>query len=276
MSTAEAAVEGAVEGAVDQSRSYGAALHTVYDHLFPPGPAADALAEDLLALTGAPHPVVVELGVGTGRVALPLARRGARVTGVDSSPELLAVARAAADREGTALRLVRADLRSWVPDVRADLVVCVCATLSMLLTAAEQRRALAVAAAALAPGGRVVVETHRPDPVRRLHAGRAVVELDLPSHGLPGGVRTTSRLPHPDATWTVEHRWHEDGRAQHAVEHARLLDRAELLALAAEAGLAPVPTPGRLADPGSPTYTVVLAAADPRPTTAGPSTPEEA
>ena len=45
---------------------------------------------------------VVELAVGTGRIAVPIARAGIAVIGVDQSAEMLAVARAYAEREGVA------------------------------------------------------------------------------------------------------------------------------------------------------------------------------
>lgn len=245
----------------DQTRSYGAQFHTVYDDLFPPAEAERA-AEFLVVLAGRAWPRVVELGVGSGRVALPLARRGARVTGVDTSEDLLAVA---AGRDGGArLRLVRDDIRTWRPDgPPADLVACVCATIAQLPGPDDRRAALATAAAAVRPGGRVVVETHSPDRVRRIHRDATRVETELPASGTTGTVRLVSRLEDPAGPWCLEHRWHDrDGTAHHAVEYACLVEPSELDVMAGAAGLRPAGRyadwDGAPADPLSPTYIAVF------------------
>jgi trans-aconitate 2-methyltransferase len=77
---------------------------------------------DLLARVGAQDPaVVVDLGCGEGRGTAVLADRwpGARVIGVDSSPEMLAAAAATAER----VEFVEGDVRDWVPDEPVDVVV---------------------------------------------------------------------------------------------------------------------------------------------------------
>src|SRR4029450_7333491 len=61
----------------------------------------DFYVEQALA-SGGP---MVELAVGTGRIAIPVARAGIRVIGVDSSPAMLAVARAAAEEAGVVEQL---------------------------------------------------------------------------------------------------------------------------------------------------------------------------
>ena len=69
---------------------------------------------------------VVELAVGTGRIAIPVARAGVHVIGVDSSPAMLAVAREAADDAGVSeqLDLRLGDLREPPVSERVPLVVC--------------------------------------------------------------------------------------------------------------------------------------------------------
>jgi SAM-dependent methyltransferase len=228
-----------VLAAEDQSRRYGREFGEIYDLVFPPAPEAGQAAALLHRLAGGGAPEVVELGVGSGRVAVPLARLGARVVGVDTSPELLARARSRAGAEGLDVRLVEADLRTWRSPRPVDLVYCVCGTLSMLATPEEQAAALAGAAASTRPGGAVVVETHSPERVRRLHArqDRVSVHADVPD--LPGGLTTLSVLAPGSLRWRVEHTWSLDGRPRTAQEFSTLTDADRLDAMAATAGLQP-------------------------------------
>src|SRR3972149_4614948 len=57
---------------------------------------------------------VVDLGCGRGRHAIPLSRRGYRVTGVDLSDKMLGLARERALREGASIEWVREDMRKFV------------------------------------------------------------------------------------------------------------------------------------------------------------------
>ena len=69
-------------------RSYGRGMADVYDRWYGGISDVDATVERLAMLAeGGP---VLELGVGTGRLALPLAARGVEVYGVDTSPEMVA------------------------------------------------------------------------------------------------------------------------------------------------------------------------------------------
>ena len=108
---------------------------------------------------------VVELGVGTGRVAVPLARRGIRVIGVDDSPEMLGVCRARARAAGV-LELVDlrlGDLRTPPVDERVPLVMCPFRSYLHLTTDDDRRRALSAANELLTPGGRLVFDVFAPD-----------------------------------------------------------------------------------------------------------------
>ena len=61
-----------------------------------------------------PGASVVDLGCGRGRHAIPLSRRGYRVTGVDLSEKMLGLARERAQREGASVVWVREDMRKFV------------------------------------------------------------------------------------------------------------------------------------------------------------------
>jgi SAM-dependent methyltransferase len=67
--------------------SYGDAMADVYDEWYAELPQLDAAVECLFTL--AEGGTVLELGVGTGRLALPLAARGVRVVGVDASAAMI-------------------------------------------------------------------------------------------------------------------------------------------------------------------------------------------
>lgn len=83
---------------------------------------------------------VLDVGTGTGRAALALARQGARVTGADASSEMLAVARARAAAEGLQVGFHRVDAHALAfPDRGFDYAV----SLRLLMHAPDWRRCLA-------------------------------------------------------------------------------------------------------------------------------------
>ncbi len=105
---------------------------------------------------------VLELGCGTGRVALHLARKGFRVVGLELDPAMLARARDKARAAGLAPALVRGDMTRFAFR-RAFRTVCIAfASLHDLPALADWERALRCAHAALAPGGRLVFDDHAP------------------------------------------------------------------------------------------------------------------
>ena len=99
----------------------------------------------------------LDLACGAGRNAVWLARRGWRVTGVDFSDVALQAARGLAASAGVDVEWVEADAVTWPAQSRAyDLV----AVMYLQLPAAERRAALARAAAAVRPGGTLLVVGH--------------------------------------------------------------------------------------------------------------------
>jgi SAM-dependent methyltransferase len=107
---------------------------------------------------------VVELAVGTGRIAIPVARAGVRVIGVDSSPAMLAVAREAAEEAGVVeqLDLRLGDLREPPVSERVPLVICPFRSLLHMETEAEKLRALRAAHTLLEPDGRFIFDVFAP------------------------------------------------------------------------------------------------------------------
>jgi ubiquinone/menaquinone biosynthesis C-methylase UbiE len=98
---------------------------------------------------------LVELAVGSGRVAIPVARETARpVIGIDSSPAMLALARERAATAGVTLDLREADIRQLELDEPAGLVYCPFRSLLHLPTWRDKSQVFQRVAAALRPGGR--------------------------------------------------------------------------------------------------------------------------
>ena len=98
---------------------------------------------------------IVELAVGSGRVAIPVAQAiGRTVIGIDTSPTMLARAQAQAAAAGVTLDLRRADIRDFALDEPAGLIYCPFRSLLHLPTWADRRRTFDRVAAALQPGGR--------------------------------------------------------------------------------------------------------------------------
>jgi SAM-dependent methyltransferase len=99
--------------------------------------------------------LLVELAVGTGRVAIPVARAtGRRVVGIDSSPAMLAQARKRAVEAGVELDLREGDVRELEIEDSAALIYCPARSLLHLPTWADRRRCFERVAASLQPDGR--------------------------------------------------------------------------------------------------------------------------
>ena len=117
---------------------------------------------------------VVELGVGTGRIAIPTAAAGIDVIGIDSSRGMLDVCAEQARRAGVASRLdLRlGDLRDPPVGERVPLVTCPFRAYLHLRDDHERLHALRSACALLRPGGRLVFDVFAPaaDDVEETHA----------------------------------------------------------------------------------------------------------
>ena len=98
---------------------------------------------------------VIELAVGTGRVAIPVAEAiGRPVIGIDGSPAMLEQARERAQAAGVDLDLREADMRDFELEAPAALVYCPFRSLLHLPTWQDKRRVFERVASSLGPGGR--------------------------------------------------------------------------------------------------------------------------
>jgi SAM-dependent methyltransferase len=106
---------------------------------------------------------VVELGVGTGRIAVPIAADGISVIGVDSSRGMLDVCARRAALAGVELDLRVGDLRKPPVNERVPLVICPFRSLLHMQTDEDRLSVLAAAYDLLVPGGRFVFDVFAPD-----------------------------------------------------------------------------------------------------------------
>jgi SAM-dependent methyltransferase len=113
----------------------------------------------------ASHGPIVELGVGTGRIAIPIASEGIRVIGVDSSAGMLEVCREQADLAGVgdAIDLRLGDFRRPPVSERVPLVICPFRAYLHVHDDAGRLEALRTARGLLVPGGRLVFDVFTPD-----------------------------------------------------------------------------------------------------------------
>lgn len=103
---------------------------------------------------------ILDIGCGTGRHSLELARRGYRITGVDLSPSMLAQARRAAERESLSIRFVQANACSLSFHAQFDVALSLCeGAFSLMVSNEDDQRILAGVRRALRPGGKLILET---------------------------------------------------------------------------------------------------------------------
>jgi SAM-dependent methyltransferase len=210
---------------------FGERVAAVYDEvsasMFDPavvGPAVELLAE--LAGDGA----ALELAIGTGRIALPLAARGTRVAGIDNSEAMLARLREKPGAEQ--VEAVAGDMASTRVDGEFSLVYLVFNTIFNLTTQDGQVACFENAAAHLTSGGRFVIEARVPE-IQRLPPGQTV----LPWRADPSGMSfyvydvVTQRLS------GQHYYFEEDGRVRPSPTEMRYAWPSELDLMARLAGL---------------------------------------
>ncbi len=222
------------------------AFARLYDLDLQDDPGDLDLYRALVARAGGP---VLELGVGSGRLAVPLAAGGVTVVGVDRDPAMLARARARAEDAGLPpdrLLLVEGDLRTAEVPLSGTFGLAFIALNSLMLLAsrAAQAAAVRVLAERLAPGGLAVVDVWLPDADDLVRFdGRLVLEYVRET---PGGtiVTKTAAARHVAATGTVDlTAIYDESRDGVALgrwirrDRLRLVSTDDLAAFAGEAGL---------------------------------------
>jgi SAM-dependent methyltransferase len=163
----------------DENGYFGEGVAAGYDescaNMFEPT-VVDAVVEVLAGLAGGGR--ALELGIGTGRIALPLARRGVAVHGIDLSRAM--VARLRAKPGGEAIDVTIGDFATVRVDGTFTVAYLVFNTIMNLTTQAAQVACFRNVAAHLEPGGCFVIEVVTPD-LRKLPSGQNVVPLHVSS-----------------------------------------------------------------------------------------------
>jgi SAM-dependent methyltransferase len=142
---------------------------------------------------------VLEVGCGTGRILLPIARTGAAITGIDESKHMLERCHAKLAAEPAAVRarvkLAQHDMRDFELDEKFGLIIAPFRVVQHLTTVDDQLRFLQAVARHLAPGGCLVFDVFNPR-FDILVAANGVEREDTPEQRLPDGrtLRRTYRI----------------------------------------------------------------------------------
>lgn len=137
-------------------------MAAVYDRLMTDSPYDQWLdwAEGVWTRKGKPRQVI-DLGCGTGSIAIPLAKRGYQVTGVDLSADMLAVAYDKMRREQAQVKWVEQDMRELALP-KTDSVLSFCDSLSYLTEEEDVKRTFSLVFEHLHPGGTFLFDVHSP------------------------------------------------------------------------------------------------------------------
>jgi len=183
---------------------------------------------------------VLEIGCGTGRILLPIARAGCTITGIDSSPTMVARCRSKMTG-GLAVTLRQADMRSFDLGMQFPLIIAPFRVVQHLTTIDDQLKFLATVLRHLEPQGRLIFDVFNPR-FDMLVAADGVEREDTAEQRLPDG-RTfrrsyrIARVRWVDQITESELIYYVDGKRYVQALEMRWYLAAELRHLLARAGL---------------------------------------
>jgi SAM-dependent methyltransferase len=213
-------------------------FETIFDERYPElfGPVegnAEAEVEEIIGLLRLPPGSAVEdLGCGRGRHAIPLARKGYRVTGVDISSKMLHLAFSRAEREGVRVEWVREDMRTFCRRDSFDLALSLFTSFGYF-SDAENQRVLENIGMSLKKGGRLLLD------LRNAGKGLSRMEdmdktIEVPSGSLRMAVRFDRRSLRARAEHTLTR---PDGIRISSAFDVRIYSMEELREMIVKAGM---------------------------------------
>jgi SAM-dependent methyltransferase len=180
---------------------------------------------------------IVDMACGTGLIAVRLARRGCRVTGVDRSPDMLTQAAAKSVR-GEPVRWVLMDMRGLRVHRPVDCVVCACDGINYLTTLSDAAACFGRVAAALRPGGWFLFDISSRDKLSSMDGQFYGEETDTAACLWQNRYDLSNRVLTMDMTFFIDR---GDGLYERAreVHRQRAHDPAELADVLTGAGFDP-------------------------------------
>ena len=218
-----------------------------YDHIF--NDLEDIqFYVDLASISGGP---VLELGSGTGRIMIPIARAGIKITGIDLSDRMISILRKKlkAEPEGTVskVEILKNDIRGFDLGKSYPLVIVPFSTFQYLLEVPDQLSCLESCVKHLDDGGIFVLSVFN-ESISRLSDNSLYKEFDItPEFEMPDGRRVFRRFRYVERDYTrqveikesIFYISHPDGRSERLVHEfgMRYFFQYELIHLCARAGL---------------------------------------
>ncbi|MEP6508186.1 MAG: class I SAM-dependent methyltransferase [Gemmatimonadales bacterium] len=216
-------MDASIESGYDSIRSIG----ELYDLASPYSQRTDVAFYIEEAVKSAGR--VLEVACGTGRVLLPMARKGISITGIDQSPGMLERCHQMLDKEDESVRalvqLEQMDMRNFNLDDRFALATIPFRPMQHMITMADQLNTLRSVNRHLAPGGHLVFDVFNPD-LARIAAGRTEEKEDTPERTLPDGrrarrtgrVTAVHKLEQINDVELIYYVIHPDGRTERLVQ----------------------------------------------------------
>jgi SAM-dependent methyltransferase len=121
---------------------------------------------------------ILDIACGTGNLSIPLAQRGYKVTGLDLSPEMLALARQKTVEAKEVIEYFHQDMTEPYPIAQLDAVTCFYIAVSFLNSLERLERGFTQVYKSLKPGGLFLFDQFTPAKMRRLYIGTDGGDLD--------------------------------------------------------------------------------------------------
>ncbi len=202
--------------------------------------AVDEVDKIINLLSIEPESHILDLGCGTGRISLELARRGFQITGVDRTRRYLEQAKEQADKEGLEIELVLEDMREFRRLEDFDAVISMFTSFGYFEDAEDDHRVVANVCDSLKTGGAFIIETHGKETLAPIFRERDWSEKD-------GVIVLYERKVSQNWGW-MWNRWimlRGNERIEDEISH-RLYAATEMVALLTDCGFSKVDVFGDL------------------------------